>query len=120
MKILVLLFLVFASTLGATEVHAARGVVPSIAPLFPTPENTKPNLGRNVNYEGESVFSEPAAELAEGAVSENEATSTKTDGVAGATEQQVQTYWWWIIGVLVAVGIVGAFGYWWFHMQKRV
>ncbi len=105
----------------AADVHAARGVVPSIAPLFPTPENTKPNLGRNINFEGESVFSEPtAAELAEGEAPESAATNAKADGIAGATAQQTQTYWWWLLGILVGVGIIGAGGYWWFGMRKPV
>ena len=121
MKILVWLCVCVVTVLMASNVHAARGVVPSVAPLFPTPENTKPNVGRNVNFEGESVFSEPAAaELVDGQAPESAATDTKADGVAGATAQQTQTYWWWVLGILAGAGMLGAGRYWWFNIRTRV
>lgn len=110
---------------GAAPVRAARttpGVVPSVAPLFPTPVGVEANVRGNVQFEGESVLSDPGNGATETDLGTEGGTGlampTPPLGEPAASPATPARRVWVVLWGVVGVVVIGAGGYW-YSKQKR-
>lgn len=95
----------------AQAARAVQGVVPSVVPLFPTPEGVQPNVKGNVQFEGQSVFSDPVpsgtAAEALGGDAHSSSTLPESAPTARAAAGPTRMWAWLLLGAVLVGGGVG-------------